>query len=237
MHEPPEPIRPAVWLFAIACTAFSGLLVFLVLSASNAGPNEADRERWEAERWPSARAAAPAEPWGRPRQDRGTGAWSGDGLGAPPPIFDPARPQDQDDPQLRAMRRTVGLVADGGVAPPFYPTHRTARLASVSGNVDVSVGASCEVRVLPVRTHSFNCLVRVMCDDVVLYPDEQQNAGYVPCNVEDGNPTRAVDDGFTHADGDPTVELDMIARRISVTDDQPGGRHFAAELVIEPLRL
>jgi hypothetical protein len=57
-----------------------------------------------------------------------------------------------------------------------------------------------------------------MCDDVVLYPEVEQNAGYVACDLLDGAPTRAVDARYTEDDGDPTVVLDVRNRRVQVSD-------------------
>lgn len=111
---------------------------------------------------------------------------------------------------------------------------QSARLTSVEGDVPFQAGTSCEVRTLPVRAGRFNCLIRVMCDGMVVYPEARQQAGYVSCDVENGAAVRAVDDGITSADGDPTVHFDAESRRVVVTDDGPGVRAFRAELSLGP---
>ena len=86
------------------------------------------------------------------------------------------------------------------------------------------------MRVLPVQTYAFNCLVRVMCEGRVLYPNPEQTAGYAPCEVEDGRPLRAVDDGHTAADGDPLVRVDVQAGTVTVEDRGDGVDAYRATL-------
>jgi hypothetical protein len=149
----------------------------------------------------------------------------GEGLIPPPPVDD-----ENHDPQMRAMRRTFRLEGDAGAAAlPFPPSQLEAELVEVQGS-RASVGDSCEVRVLPVRTRLFNCLVRVVCGGEVLYPNAAQTAGYVPCEVEDGSPVRAVDDGNTARDGDPLLTVDMRGGIVTVSDHGEGVAPFSATL-------
>jgi hypothetical protein len=138
------------------------------------------------------------------------------------------------DPQVAAYERSWRRYGDagpgGGHAPDFSPVTHLGVLRSVDGSAPVSAGARCEVRLLPVLSSLFNCVVRVACDDVVLYPDEAQQAGYAPCDVSDGVAMRATDDGVTHEDGDPTVDVDVAGRRVRVQDHGPGVAPFSADI-------
>lgn len=163
--------------------------------------------------------------------------WGALPLEAPPPSVGPdglieAAPVDDAvyDPQMSAMRESFPPAGDAGVGLPFAPMQHPARVVNSEGALPVSPDASCEVRVLPVHAGGFNCLVRVRCDGRVLYPNPSQTAGYVPCEVEDGAPVRAVDDGHTAADGDPLVRLDLRAGTVTVEDRGDGVRAFSATL-------
>lgn len=137
------------------------------------------------------------------------------------------------DPQVAAYERSwqrFGDAGPGGRAPDFSPVTHLGVLQSVEGDAPVSEGARCEVRLLPVLSSLFNCVVRVACDDVVLYPDEAQQAGYAPCDVNDGVAMRATDDGLTYEDGDPTIDVDVPGRRVRVRDDGPGVSPFSADI-------
>ncbi len=134
------------------------------------------------------------------------------------------------DPQMAAMRRSFRIEQDAGVPLPFNPTERRATLVSTTGTPPVSGNASCDVRVLPVQTRDFNCLVRVVCDGHVLYPNPTQTAGYVPCEIEDGQPVSAVDDGHTAADGDPLIRLDLREHTVTIEDMGDGVAPFSATL-------
>lgn len=142
----------------------------------------------------------------------------------------------QDDPQLFAMWRSFhGMAGPEGEAPdlPFEPTGHRAELVDSEGDVNASP-SSCDVRVLPVSSGSFNCVVRVMCDGEVLYPNPSQTAGYVGCELgDDGRPIRAVDSGFSSRDGDPLVSLDLENGTVTVEDfDESGERRYRATLRI-----
>jgi len=137
------------------------------------------------------------------------------------------------DPQVAAYERSwqrFGDAGPGGRAPDFSPVTHLGVLQSIEGDAPVSEGARCEVRLLPVLSSLFNCVVRVACDDVVLYPDPDQQAGYAPCDVSDGVALRATDDGVTPEDGDPTVDVDVLGRRVRVQDRGPGVTPFSADI-------
>lgn len=136
------------------------------------------------------------------------------------------------DPQMSAMRRSYRMETDGGVPLPFSPSEHEASIVESDGDLGLSPGASCEVRVLPVRTQMFNCLARVVCDGRVLYPNPTQTAGYVPCDVEGGQAVSAVDDGHTAADGDPLIRLDLRNGTVTVEDRGDGVSPFRATLRI-----
>ena len=137
------------------------------------------------------------------------------------------------DPQMDAMRRSYRFEGDaGGASLPFDPTQRGARMIASEGALPVSPDARCQVRVLPVQAGGFNCLVRVVCDGHVLYPNPTQTAGYAPCEVEGGQPISAIDDGHTAADGDPLVRLDLRAGTLTVEDRGDGVDAYSATLRI-----
>lgn len=136
----------------------------------------------------------------------------------------------EEDPQARAMRRSYPVDGDAGVALPFAPLERLARIVASEGALAVPADSSCQVRVLPVRARELNCLVRVMCDGHVLYPNPTQTAGYAPCEVESGRPVRAVDDGPTASDGDPLVRFDLHEGLVTVEDRGEGVTPFRATL-------
>ncbi len=222
----PFSIRPSLWAFAlgILSVALFGVAVVTthdfasdVATTGDPGRRGSVQEAytgWQGER---GGARGPRSVAGRSPEDR---AWH----------FEEATAADlRPDPQVAAMQRTLGLqLGDAGMAAPFSPTHHAARLTQVSGRSEVREGQTCEVRILPVRTQSFNCLMRVMCGDVVLYPDAQQHAGYVPCELDAGVPVAARDRGTTHQDGDPTIELDTRSDWVRVSDG--GDQAFFAEL-------
>ncbi len=165
--------------------------------------------------------------------------WAGDepASAAPEPASSgdsiPARaPDDEDyDPQMWAMRRSFRLDGDAGAGQlPFAPSEHEASLVESDGALDLPAGASCEVRLLPVRTRMFNCLARVVCDGRVLYPNPSQTAGYVPCEVEGGEAVSAHDEGHTALDGDPLIRIDLRGGTVTVEDRGDGVEPFRATL-------
>jgi hypothetical protein len=143
--------------------------------------------------------------------------------------------EDAVDPQLQAMRRSYRLASDAGAGRlPFEPVHLRGELFSVEGDRALEAGGSCDVRVLPVRTRAFNCLVRVRCGGELLYPNPEQTAGYVPCRMgDDGAPTFAHDDGVTARDGDPRLFFDRRRGMIEVSDRGDGVEAFRAILRLD----
>jgi hypothetical protein len=129
---------------------------------------------------------------------------------------------------MEAMERWLGP-GDAGVPMHFNPTYARGQLSHIEG-IALTPGTTCDIRVLPVQAYRFSCLIRVMCDGLVLYPDPDQGAGYVECDLEDGQPVAAIDDGFTFADGDPTVHFDRRGMRVTISDDGPGVPRFRAEI-------
>lgn len=158
----------------------------------------------------------------------GQGGAASDGERIPPPAAD----DDDYDPQMWAMRRSYRIQADGGMPLPFPPSEHEASIVESEGELGVASGASCEVRVLPVRTPRFNCLARVVCDGRVLYPNPEQTAGYVPCEIEDGEAVAAADDGHTALDGDPLIRFDLRNGTVTVEDRGDGVAPFRATLRI-----
>ena len=120
------------------------------------------------------------------------------------------------DPQLERSQATTGGL-DGGVGS-FGVVARRGHVASVQGDSPVRPGAACDVRVLPVASGGFNCLVRVICDGALLYPNPDQTAGYVSCDVDATGPTYAADGMVSGADGDPRLTFDGAHQQVLVGD-------------------
>ncbi len=142
----------------------------------------------------------------------------------------------RNDPQMFAMWLSYRNAPPGpGEEPPlpFEPTAHRAELIDATGDL-ASSPTNCDVRVLPVTSGPFNCVVRVMCDGRVLYPNAQQTAGYVPCEIENGQPVRALDEGGTARDGDPIVDLDLERGTVRVEEyDESGQQTYSATLRIQ----
>lgn len=127
----------------------------------------------------------------------------------------PADPNGQDrvyDPQRHDSEAHFPTSGDGGTPAPFAAVLATARVRTSDG--PTAAGSPCEVRVLPVARAGFNCVVRVLCAGDVLYPNASQTAGYLTCEVRDGQVRGAHDDA--EDDGDPRLRLDLDARRAEV---------------------
>ena len=182
--------------------------------ADDSEPGEGE-DAWRRHRWqPEAETIAPVPPEEGPS---------------------PGDPHDRDavyDPQTRAMQRAFGVEGDAGVPLPFEPTEHPAVLVSSEGAKPSDRAAGCDVRVLPVRTREFNCVVRVMCGGEVLYPNESQTAGYVPCELDGRRVLRATDEGTTGEDGDPALWLDLVRGTVRVEDRGEGVSPYRATLRI-----
>ncbi|MBN8614282.1 MAG: hypothetical protein J0L92_27025 [Deltaproteobacteria bacterium] len=138
--------------------------------------------------------------------------------------------EHETDPQMAAFQRSYTTAEDAGVRQPFSIAYHRGTLVSASG-VAVHPGASCEVRVLPVQSYAFNCLVRVTCDDVVIYPDDALRAGYAPCEIEGSEAVSAVDDSST--DGDREIDLDVRGRSVLVQERIGDDAIVSARVVLE----
>lgn len=132
---------------------------------------------------------------------------------------DRLEPEEEADPQVLAMRRSFARGGDAGMSG-FSPYRGTGRATRVEGIPGVAADATCDLRVLPVSTggSSFNCVVRVRCGGVVVYPDGALEAGYAPCEIERGVPRLATDHAPTARDGDPELLVDLDARVARVRD-------------------
>lgn len=94
---------------------------------------------------------------------------------------------------------------------------RSGSVTSVSGDASVSAGAECSVTVKHGRIGpDINCKVSVKCGDEIIYG--WGAAGFARCEVRDGSVVSASDGGVSGDDGDPTLMLDLAARRVSVSD-------------------
>ena len=112
--------------------------------------------------------------------------------------------------------------ANAALPAPFRETWARGHLVSVSGAPEMQRGDECWVRVLHVMSSGFNCLVRITCNDVLVYPDAVERAGYAPCDVDEGRVLSGRDESPSGRDGDPTLELDLRRGRVEVTDAVPG---------------
>lgn len=239
-----ENIRPSLKLAAVLVILAAAALVAWVVSAPfdsdrterGGGRTEGDPLAWfEPDAGPgiAARRVGPSEPV-RADDPRVTGEepeWTGEGRPRP-------RPRAR-DPQLERSLASLRHAPDAGLGL-FDTMERTGRVTSISGDAPIGVGAMCSVRVLPVLTSRFNCMVRVICDGVLLYPDPSEDAGYVDCRVVDGVPATAHDHMATYQDTDPKVRIDMMQSKIEVGDDSPEGGTYLASISLDtrrPLRL
>lgn len=245
-----QSIRPGLWLVAAAFALGAGSLVWFAVAFGDirrASGDDGARALDDGDRARGfERAAADGDgERGEPGRRRGGPRWESDGVGRTVPgpegvdgagdhVGFPhhagAQSDSATDPQRHASRRSFGGGGDAGVALPFYETTRRAQITSIGGELDLGSNARCEVRVLPVASGSFNCLIRVMCDGVVLYPDPSQSAGYAPCDVENGVAVSGGEDAYTAADGDPMVRFDARRGTIVVGEDSPGRPRYSVAL-------
>lgn len=215
-----DEIRPGVLGAAVAMVALAVGIVVWIFGSVPAGAPVAEDESGSS-RTRAGRRSHASQGWSEAGERAEGVVYSGQAvdLGA-----------EYDDPQVQAYSRSFASVPDGGTGAPFVPTRHLGQVISVDGDAPIAAGASCHVRVLPVASYSFNCLISVVCDDVVIYPDSEQRAGYAPCDVEGGLVTRALDQGITSSDGDPAVDVDLAHGRVVVSDDGPAGRRFSATI-------
>ncbi|MEM9188909.1 MAG: hypothetical protein AAGF12_07020 [Myxococcota bacterium] len=219
-------IRPIVWLLFGGGVVLASLVVFIVIRANPIQTVEYDDETFaeaSSERISTGQHASNDERRG------GYATWESEEQEVDHETWDAPRLAAENDPQIRAMQRTVRGI---DINHEFNPQYHRARVIEAEG-IRASVGSSCEVRILPVRTTRFNCLVRVRCGEDILYPDADQHAGYVPCSFEGEQVVRAVDDGITSADGDPKVSIDLESARVEIADSGPGVSPFRAELELQ----
>lgn len=157
--------------------------------------------------------------------------------------------ESAEDPQRQASRRSFHGGDAGTSAAPFQETWARGHLLSIDGAMNVHAGQECWVRVLPVGSGGYNCLVRVTCGETLLYPDGSQQAGYAPCEVEDGRVVRGTDSSTSGRDGDPTLDLDLGRGQLRVHDATPqrgepyfeqlgaaSVRTFSAQIALDPPR-
>ena len=231
-----DDIRPGVWVLTLASLLFTVGVLYVAVwgwpsgaDMLTSGPGAlASRESAQSRRTTRWRAVR-----------RSLGQPVGTSMLVPPapptfrvPFAAPTETASvEGDPQLDRSRASYGG-NDAGM-PPFATWERIGRVASVTGTSPVSVGETCSVRVLPVETQVFNCMVRVMCGDTLLYPDPDQGAGYVACSIgEHGAPSYASDDATTDADTDPMVEINLALAHVLVGDRASDGREYHATITL-----
>lgn len=205
-------------LLALGALALGVGAVIAIWSASESPASRTEREAREHEEGTGIEGAgtsavAVGDPdagvtlWGPPA------SWSSERVG-----IEAGEPED---PQVLAMRRSFG--DDAGMAADFTPYRHRGHAVVADGLDGVRRSASCDVRMLPVRSPGgFNCVVRVRCDGVTVYPDSELAAGYAPCSVEGGVPSRAIDQAPTETDGDPELLVDLAGHRVRVRDLRHG---------------
>lgn len=138
------------------------------------------------------------------------------------------------DPQLSRFHASY----DHEAVLPFTPTGRRGRLVSARG-LDLPSNASCDVRVLPVGDSTFNCLIRVSCGGVIVYPNQSQTAGYVSCELDGRSPRRARDAIASGEDGDPAITMDLDHGMVTVSDSRAGSPLYDVRIELDstPLRV
>ena len=228
MAQDPSPEGQSDELRGLALLVLAGAIglgVLLVASAFGAEPGRRARGDDPVRGAPIVGVLAPWTGSPTPTGEAHTG-------GATPSfvIGEPASGPLEDDPQMRAFERSYATADDAGVRQPFSIAYHRGTLVSASGT-SVHPGARCEVRVLPVQSYDFNCLVRVTCDDVVIYPDDALRAGYAPCSIEGSEAVTAVDDSST--DGDREIDLDVRSRAVLVEEHVGDREVLSAHVVLE----
>ncbi|MDQ3034385.1 MAG: hypothetical protein M3Y87_18400 [Myxococcota bacterium] len=238
----PDSIRPGV---LVAAAGFLGVVALLawgvVSSVSTTGGSasiEGDGERGAGGR----RVVLLGDDDGQDEQERPVRDPGAQGsvrerwASADPLVREPLPPMVEAlvDPQLRTFHAMWG----DGTPPPFEPIEQRARIVSARG-LALDPNASCDVRVLPVRDSGFNCLVRVVCGDTVVYPNPSQTAGYLSCAIDASGGVAGTDTGPTSADGDPAIRLDPATGRVQISNlDWNGpGSAFDVEIAVDPTSL
>lgn len=225
-HGPPPPqtdeLRGLAWLVLFGAVGLLGLLLADWLSG---GPGAlvarvgGEQQARVGELGPRGQGSGPSGPG-----QAGLSPTPGVGLGTYATGV-----AHEDDPQMVAFHQSYQGAVDAGVPQPFSIAYHRGTLVSASGAAGVRPGARCEVRVLPVSSYAFNCLLRVTCDDVVIYPDDALRAGYAPCEIEGSEAVSAVDD--SSSDGDREIDLDVRGRSVVVQEHAPGGGSVLAARV------
>lgn len=209
-----EDLRGLLWLLGLGAAALAGLVLMQAFHSPGAATAPTLREAFASrvDDWMGLRGGPPTAHEETPLitiPRTGLGAYA-------------TGVQDEDDPQMQAFHQSYRNETDAGIAQPFSIVYHRGTLVSTSGVAGLSAGASCEVRVLPVSSFSFNCLLRVTCDGVVLYPDEALQAGYAPCEVEAGRVISAVDD--SSRDGDREIDVNTRTHMVNVRETDPEER-------------
>ena len=209
-----EDLRGLLWLLGLGAAAFAGLVLMQAFHSPGAATAPTLREAFASrvDDWMGLRGGPSTSPEETPLivlPRAGLGAYA-------------TGVQDEDDPQMRAFRQSYRSETDAGISQPFSIVYHRGTLVSTSGVAGLSAGATCEVRVLPVTSYAFNCLLRVTCDGVVLYPDDALQAGYAPCEVEAGRVISAVDD--SSRDGDREIDINTRTRTVNVRETDPEQR-------------
>jgi hypothetical protein len=223
MDRDPSPaqsdeLRGLAWLVAIGALALAALVAIQTGDAApRGGPRSGTAREVTVGTLPAFGGAAPQH--GAPRVAS---------VGGPTPTG-VAR---EDDPQMLAFQQSYRGGVDAGLPQPFTIAYHHGTLVSAAGVQGLAPGARCEVRVLPVQSYAFNCLVRVTCDDVVIYPDDALRAGYAPCEIEGSEAVSAVDDSST--DGDREIRLDVRGRSVLVQEHAlDGAPRLEARVLLE----
>jgi hypothetical protein len=95
---------------------------------------------------------------------------------------------------------------------------RVGYVTAVSGDAEASIGDVCSVSVRPASgVRKTNCRVVVRCGETTLYG--RVGAGYAYCDVREGAPELATDEGETFEDGDPMLALNLAAGHLIVSDE------------------
>lgn len=89
----------------------------------------------------------------------------------------------------------------------------------VSGSAPEEVGTRCRLEVSPVEGPVFDCRVRVLCGEEIIYGLPE--AGFNQCRSEEGTLVAARDGGGTRRDGDPKMEFDLEVGRVVISDRDP----------------